>query len=111
MNVIHPGKTRLMVNGQRGVGFGIGHVKPGESSRKFYGGPMVPGPWEFAYGLAAVIDNHGGTAREIEEAQAGGFLLVVSPGEEVSTEDGRRYRVEFANGGRDKHNVELVAID
>jgi hypothetical protein len=41
-------------NGKR---FGVGAIPFGGEGRKVDGGPMVPGPWAFTYGLATVIDD------------------------------------------------------
>lgn len=41
-------------NGRR---WGIGEVPPGVEHRKEYRGPLVPGPWAFAFELATVISD------------------------------------------------------
>lgn len=47
---------------------GLGWVSRGDEARQVTHGPMVPGPWAYAYGLSTVIDNNGGSGRESQEA-------------------------------------------
>ena len=77
--------------------FHVGHVREGEEGRKVHGGPMVPGPWAYAFGLCTVIDNHGGTGRDIEEAKASGLWLDVEEGDEIEV-GGHTYRIRFPQG-------------
>lgn len=60
----------IYVRGARGcVGLvSIGGVSEGQSARQVDHGPKVPGPWAYAVLHAGVIDNEGGSAREIETA-------------------------------------------
>ena len=46
----------------------IGVVPEGQEARQTHGGPKVPGPWAFCVQHAMVIDNHGGSGREHDEA-------------------------------------------
>lgn len=39
--------------------FHLGHVGAGEQGRKTYGGPVVPGPWAYVFGLPFAITEHG----------------------------------------------------
>ena len=77
--------------------FHVGHVAEGDEGRQVHGGPMVPGPWAYAFGLATVIDNHGGTAREIGDAKAAGLYLEVHDGQAIRVA-GHVYEVRFVDG-------------
>lgn len=46
----------------------LGIVPEGRSGRQVHQGPLVPGPWGYATAHALVIDNHGGSATEREQA-------------------------------------------
>lgn len=63
--------------------FGVGYVPAGKSGRKEQGGPLVPGPWAFTYGLAVVLDTNGGSGRERERGIAAGVEHDVSDGDLV----------------------------
>jgi len=104
--------TRLMVEGQQGVGFGVGCVMHGVSAWKRQGDPeRTPGPWAYAYGLPAIMDDTGtGTSHEIEEARRDGYLIECSVGDRLVI-DGEAYEVrwhEYAKGRYDRANVDLV---
>jgi hypothetical protein len=100
-------EVRVMVEGQRGVGFGFIYVPPGATARRVMEGPMVEGPWADAYGLPAVMSDCGGTRTEIDEARAEGRLIECAPGD-VLVIDGFRFTVQFARRSTDKSNIELV---
>lgn len=111
----HDGGSVLRVIGtgyhpETGARFGIGAVKEGDEARKVQDGPMVPGPWAYAYGLCAVIDNHGGTKAESDRMQESGQEVTVQIGDVVEV-DGHRYTVQFSTTGTyvDRHNIVLVA--
>jgi hypothetical protein len=73
-------------------GFGIGVVGRGESGNK--DGQKVPGPWGYAFGLAGVIDQRGGTGRDHADARAEGRMIErLEDGDELVI-DGDLYRVE-----------------
>lgn len=93
--------------------FGLIFVPADCAARKDHGGPEVPGPWASAYGLCAVIDNHGGTAREAADRQAAGLEHTVHVGDEIVIA-GHRCTVEIWKRGTawtDVHNIMLVPVD
>lgn len=104
--------NRLIVEGMKGSGYCVGEIRKGETGRKEDGGPLVPGPWAFAFGLATVIDNHGGTQREIDEQRADGLLVEAQLGDVVITDDGNAYRIEQMSefGRPSRHHIALVPV-
>lgn len=103
-------EVRLMVAGQRGVGFGLGAVDADLHRNLGPGLPTAAGPYVYAYGLPGVIDNHGGSAREIAEAKAAGLLLEVEVGDILEI-DGNLWQIQFADQGRDRHNLTLTPVE
>lgn len=59
----------LKVAGKR---HGLGGWTRLGTGRIEFGGPLVPGPVAYSFGLCVVIDNHGGTGAESERMQAEG---------------------------------------
>lgn len=102
--------ARVRFAGSRAVAHAIGGWDATGTGRRTFGADPVPGPHAYAFGLAAVIDNHGGSARESADASAAGLLFDVHPGDFLII-DGTRYTWTFAHGGRDLHNVNLIPID
>lgn len=71
-NITGPQSGTIRVTGLRGTSFAqcsIGVVPEGDSARKVYQGPLVPGPWGYAVTHANVIDNSGLAAAERRQAQ------------------------------------------
>lgn len=100
---------RIMVRGQSGVGFALGYVPPTASARKVTGGPLVSGPWCYAVGLCAVIDNYGGSRAEIDQSRARGSLIECEAGDLLEI-DGNRYSITFARNGADRANLSLELV-
>lgn len=102
--VVIPKQTRLIVAGiSHGSGFQVGYVPAGESARKVYQGPLVPGPWAYAYPLCSVISTDGGTSAEMAREKAAGLLLHVALGDRIEVE-GLAYAVKAT----DRYNIELI---
>jgi hypothetical protein len=82
-----------------GKRFGIGGVPRGQSGRKVFQGPLVEGPWAFAFGLCSVIaaNPERGTWGEIRRNKEAGIEHDVHEGDELVF-DGVRYRIEFTDG-------------
>lgn len=92
---------RMMVKGARNfVGYRVGFCRRGYSARQIDSGPLVPGPWAFTFGCAAILDNHGGSRAEMDGERANGLLIEATPGD-VLTYDGESYRIEFHPQGRE----------
>jgi len=70
--------------------FHVGHVGEGEQRRKTYDGPMLPGPWAYAFVLPFAITEHGDPGKQPSEPVQvqGGDLLRVC---------GHVYRVRIAS--------------
>ncbi len=62
----------LRLRGKTLARYGLGCVRQGEEGRQVDGGPLVPGPWAYAYALCNVLDNAGGSGRESADALADG---------------------------------------
>jgi hypothetical protein len=102
--------VRLMVVGQRGVGFGIGAVDEDLHRNLGPGLPTAPGPHVYAYGLCGVIDNRGGTRSEIDQARANGLLIQAEIGDMLEV-DGTLWSIGWAGyRGEDRHNVTLTLV-
>ena len=74
----------------------VGHVRRGEVGRKDYGGAEIPGPWAYGFELCTVIDNHGGTGREMDDASKAGRVVEIDAGDFLEIA-GNVYRVELDN--------------
>lgn len=74
--------------------FGIGGIPEGNEGRQVYQGPLVPGPWCFAFGLCSVIcDNPKlGTGAQLERKTADGSAHTVRDGSVLEI-CGNLYRV------------------
>lgn len=73
---------RIEVRG-RTVRYGVGYVSSEGVGRRTFGGPLVAGPWAYTFGLATVIDTHGGTGREVRANTLAGREHSVSVGDFV----------------------------
>jgi hypothetical protein len=62
--------------------FKVGAVPRGSEGRKVHEGPMVPGPWAYAYGIAGAIcaNPEHGTFGEIRRAKAAGKFFQIEDG-------------------------------
>jgi hypothetical protein len=99
--------ARILVAGvQWGAGFMVGAIARDGMARKICKGPMVRGPWAFAFGVAAVIDTRGGTARELEEAKKAGLLIEAALGDELEINKGV-YRI----GRAPNDNIALELVE
>ena len=67
-------------------------------ARKVMNGPMVPGPWAYAFALGTVIDTQGGTKAESERLRAQGLEHDVAQGDNLVI-DGNEYIAVAASGG------------
>ena len=101
--------VRLLVEGAKAIGFGLVATDDDLHYNQGPGLPTKAGAHMAAYGLAGVIDNHGGSARELAEADAKGLTIRAKIGDLLEL-DGRCYRIEWAGYGsyQDKHNLKLV---
>jgi len=96
--------TRVKVAGYSVSAFAVGCVREGESGRQEHQGPLVPGPWAYAFPLCSVIDNYGGTGAEIARERAAGNVIDAKLGD-VLVVDGRGYVI---TKGSNSDNIELV---
>jgi len=79
-------------------GWGIGGWNEDGEGRLVFEGPMVKGPVAYAFGLAGVIDNHGGTGAEHARAADNGLLFDVSEGDTLVI-DGTEYTLTLNRRG------------
>jgi hypothetical protein len=47
--------------------FHVGYVPEGEQGRKIYGGPLIPGPWAYVFGLPFAITEQGEPGKQPDE--------------------------------------------
>ena len=87
--------------------FGVGFVPEGDEGRKFMHGPMVPGPWAYAFGLCSVIDNHGGTGAERARNLKAKTEFDVAEGDKVEI-DGVLFTVAIRRNGGEPY-IDLAA--
>lgn len=89
-------KTSTVLRLHTGERFGLGAIPRGATGRQVHGGPLVPGPWAFAYQLGTVIDCYP-ERRAAEYAKdvvvADGFTLTIDRVTYVvrETSDGRYF--------------------
>lgn len=76
------------------IRFGVVATLEGGASRRVTEGPLVPGPHAATFGLCSVIDNHGGTGRDIDEAKTAGLWVEVAEGDVLDIE-GTLYRIRI----------------
>ncbi len=83
--------TILVINGRHN--HAVGCIKAGDSARKVCGGPLVPGPWAYTFGLGACLTaDYEGKAEELaREAQR---TIDIESGDLIRV-DGNVYRVEI----------------
>ncbi len=86
---------------ENSAGYGFGGWDASGSGRIIFGGPIVQGHHAFLFGLASVIDNHGGTCREHREAEADGRLFNAESGDVVSI-NGAEYALSLCSRGYPK---------
>lgn len=74
---------------------GLGWIEKGDDGRRVQGGPMVPGPWAFAFGLSTSItsDPRSGTGYEAKTGREAGTEFPVRDGDLLLI-DGSVYEVE-----------------
>ena len=72
---------RIIIEGAENgpIGYGLGFVDATTECRREQGGPILPGPYAYLFGLAAVIDNYGGTGAEIK--REGDLVVRCAPGD------------------------------
>lgn len=86
--------------------FGLGFVGPDGSSRREYGGPILPGPYAYAYGLPVVIAANGrGTGSEMAAARAANLVVDANLGD-VLTIRGHQFRIDRTHND----NIKLVKV-
>lgn len=88
----------------------VGYVGPEGTARRVMGGPVLPGPYAYFYGLAGVIDNYGGSGAENARAEAEGRFFTVAPGDELDF-NGATFRVELESGIADRGYPRLVRVN
>lgn len=101
-------------------GFGVGGWTAKGKGRLYTGGPAIPGPRAYLFGLVGVIDNEGGTGAEWEARKAAGRLFDLNDGDELEIAgsifelrlDGRRYpELRFVRQLDEAHRTEPRTIN
>lgn len=102
----HHQATRLLVAGVRwAAGFHVCYVRPDQEARREYQGPLVPGPWASAYGIAGSIDDQGGTGAEIKREEAANLILRCKLGDVIEIEG-----YKFLIGPASNDNIRLTLV-
>ena len=88
--------------------FGLAAIPRGKSGRKVFQGPLVPGPWAFAFGLSSVIaaNPEHGTYGDIRRNKAAGLEHEVEAADLIRF-DGVTYRIEVER----RQYINLVAVE
>lgn len=73
--------VELRVNGR--WHHGLSHVRPGDEGRQVQDGPMVPGPWSYAFGLCTSLTSSRVAKLPVVDVETGDVLSI----------DGINYRV------------------
>jgi hypothetical protein len=92
-------KSDHVLVGPRGIRKGVSAVPRGSEGRQVHGGPMVPGPWAYTYGLATCIcaNPENGTYGEMKRLRAENKVHAVDDGTRLSI-DGVTYEVVMDRG-------------
>lgn len=85
--------------------FHAGAVLEGEEDRKVHGGPMVPGPWAYTFGLCIVIHNGSDEMKAKEKADEEDLTVVIKEDDLLEIE-GTVYRVHIHR----REYVNLIAV-
>jgi len=75
--------------------FGVGYVPPGTKCRREFQGPLLDGPYAYAFGLPTVMaaNPEHGTAAEVERLRKRGLIIEVQPDSLLEIE-GEVFRVK-----------------
>jgi hypothetical protein len=85
--------------------FGLGFVSADGHARRDAGGPVLPGPYAYAYGLPTCVSINGGTGAEMRAARAAGNVIDAELGD-VLIFQGSFWRID-----RDRNdNLKLVQV-
>jgi hypothetical protein len=98
----------LKVKGLNFAGFTLGFVPAGYAGRQHQGGPLVPGPWAYAFANSAVISDCGGTRDELDRAAAEGRLYHAELGDRLDI-DGAVFEIQSPRNSNG--NLSLVKVD
>jgi hypothetical protein len=77
--------------------FNAGSVLKGKYGRQLTGGPLVPGPWAYTFGLCAVIHSGSDESKAKERADEDARTVEVKDGDLLEI-DGYFYRVKVDRG-------------
>jgi hypothetical protein len=91
------GVIQIAIAGKRGIEkfFGVGAVPRGSAGRQVHKGPLVDGPWAYAYGMpVCIVADPAARARDKQERDD---ALRVEAGDEIEI-DRVIYRVEIERG-------------
>jgi hypothetical protein len=91
--------ARILDDRGRRVRIAIGYVGPEGTCRRTYQGPLLSGPYAYAYPLPTVIDNYGGSGREAAEREAAGLELTLDSGDTIEIR-GQRFEYRDGTGSR-----------
>lgn len=89
--------------------FNVGHVPKGEADRQVTHGPLVPGPWAYAFGLCTFISDSGSSADELDQAKAENRHLEVADGDLIEVA-GNVYKVRYSGFHQEGEHLSLELV-
>ena len=93
-------ETVIAVVSPRGVSrrFKVREVPAGRSGRKVDGGPLVPGPWAYAFELCTYVADCGSSGADSERLTRDGIEHVYTDGMRIAFPTGTTYAATVLNG-------------
>ncbi len=99
---------RVTTGGRFANRHGVGFFGPDGVTRHKHGGPLLKGVYAYAFALSTVIDNHGGTGREMREDAASGRMIDVEIGDVI---DIRGYMFVIERSPNDNIRLSRLAVE
>ena len=106
----HDQEPTILASNNGRYRFNVGHVPKGEVGRKVTQGPLVPGPWAYAFGLCTFISDSGSSGDEIEQAKNAGRYLEVDHGDLIEVA-GNTYKVHYSKHGIPGEHLSLELVE
>lgn len=95
-------ETLFVMSGDIPQRFGLGGWTAAGEGRLITQGPMVKGPYLYAFGLCVVMDNHGGTGKEHDDGVKAGTEIEIVDGD-IVVHEGVAYKARVEVRGYDRY--------